>query len=1519
MNIIRRILKWTGTALVALLLVPFILIALLYIPPIQNWALQKAVGVASEATGMAITLERVGISFPLDIELENLTACQEGDTLLHTGSVVVDMDFSQIFHGQLGVEGIDIREGLFNSAYLIPQMHIGGQLGQLHLDREDTDLTQGKAILSGASLKDCHLDISMRDTTIVDTTESSPLPWSIRVGRIDISNTSIGLRMPGDTMTVNTEIRKAFVSDGDIRLEESTYTIGALGIDIDTLHLCMMDTAGTKTCMPLSATSLVVDSLRLDSAAVALQQFHISTATTDGERKSLISGNLQMDFNAFTPKSEGGLSANIRASLAHSDLLDIAKDFLPKDLAKAYPTLPLNAHIAANGNIDSISIDTLHLSMPTAMDVQAHGYIADALAENGMKANLLWDISTMNLDFVRRYLGLEGVNIPRMNLSAETKIQGSTYGADAQLSCGNGKVRAKASIDLDNMQYRARVHADQLDIRNFLPQDSIGLLSFYAKASGHGTDPLSRATGLKAEVDLTHLEYKDWNMDNARFTAKLKRGKATVELHCDNDILMANACANAYLGKRLSKADFALSLNKINFQALGITKDSLVASMNLSLEGGSDMKQTHRLKGSMHSIELALPDTTFYPLDLNLEVKTDEQSMLARTNAGNLWLQFHSDEGQDSLLKKTNAFMQELTRQREERILDMNRLNKMLPRVDMHLLCGDNNPLANILRSMLGATMNEMAFDLVTNPEEGVNGQGHLNKLKTDAVVIDSISWNIRNLAEGVSMMARVKNGPRNKVVNFEASLNALVTPKGLNSSFMFLDEKGNKGVDFGLNVGIADSTLRVQLIPLNPIFAYRRFNVNADNFVSIDKSNHIKANMNLLADDGTALNLYSTPNEAALQDITLSIANFNLGELSRVMPFMPMVTGMLNGDVHAVKEEGQATVSLDMDVRRMGFEGSPLGNIGVEAIYLPNADGSHLVDGILSQNDREIALLSGKYWTQDEEGQIEAEAHLQRLPLNIANGFITDNMARLEGYISGMLDVHGSVSEPLLSGSIATDSMHICSDPYSINLRLPDDEIVIRENFLDLDKIQAFANGDNPLTLDGTIDFTDLSQAKLNLGITARDFNLINAPKRKGAEAYGKVYVDLFGRMQGTLDNLDIRGRLNINGKTNVTYVMKDSPLVVDDQLSSLVTFTDFSDTTETKPIAMPEQNIKMDFQVNIDEATTIHCLMSEDGQDNIELEGGGELRMTYDMLSGMKLFGRYTVLSGSMDYSLVVVSLKNFNIDSGSYVEFMGDMMNPKLNISASERKKASVSSNNVTRSVNFDVGLKITQTLSDLGLEFTLQAPEDLTVQNELASMSVEDRGRAAVAMLTTGMYLSPNSSASGEGFDATSALSSFLNSQISNIAGKALSTIDIGFGIDNTTSATGAAQTDYNFSFAKRFWGNRISVIIGGKVSSGNDAQNTGMSIISNVSVEYRLDNSGTRYVKAFYNKDTESILDSEVMEMGASLVLRRKTENLGELFIFRNEKRKTQNGKLREQTKDDEVRLKRKTTNAPTGR
>ena len=69
------------------------------------------------------------------------------------------------------------------------------------------------------------------------------------------------------------------------------------------------------------------------------------------------------------------------------------------------------------------------------------------------------------------------------------------------------------------------------------------------------------------------------------------------------------------------------------------------------------------------------------------------------------------------------------------------------------------------------------------------------------------------------------------------------------------------------------------------------------------------------------------------------------------------------------------------------------------------------------------------------------------------------------------------------------------------------------------------------------------------------------------------------------------------------------------------------------------------------------------------------------------------------------------------------------------------------------------------------------------------------------------------------------------------------------------------------------------------------ENTGESLIDNISIEYRLDNGATRYIRLYYDKSYESLLEGEITEVGAGLVLRRKTARLGELFLFRNESKK----------------------------
>lgn len=139
----------------------------------------------------------------------------------------------------------------------------------------------------------------------------------------------------------------------------------------------------------------------------------------------------------------------------------------------------------------------------------------------------------------------------------------------------------------------------------------------------------------------------------------------------------------------------------------------------------------------------------------------------------------------------------------------------------------------------------------------------------------------------------------------------------------------------------------------------------------------------------------------------------------------------------------------------------------------------------------------------------------------------------------------------------------------------------------------------------------------------------------------------------------------------------------------------------------------------------------------------------MQYTPQGDLSLSGRYTLTGGMMKYALPVIPLKEFNINNGSYVEWTGNPMDPMLNLKATERLRASVGSENgQSRMVNFDVSIVVKNRLDNLSLAFEIDAPDDAEVQNQLASMSADERGKQAIAMLATGLYLA-NSGSSGGG--------------------------------------------------------------------------------------------------------------------------------------------------------------------------
>lgn len=214
------------------------------------------------------------------------------------------------------------------------------------------------------------------------------------------------------------------------------------------------------------------------------------------------------------------------------------------------------------------------------------------------------------------------------------------------------------------------------------------------------------------------------------------------------------------------------------------------------------------------------------------------------------------------------------------------------------------------------------------------------------------------------------------------------------------------------------------------------------------------------------------------------------------------------------------------------------------------------------------------------------------------------------------------------------------------------------------------------------------------------------------------------------------------------------------------------------------------------------------------------------------MFLNGRYTLSGGSILYALPVIPKKKFNIQEDSYVEWNGDPMDPLLNLTATERVRTAVTIDDQSpRQVNFDVGISLKQRMNDLQLAFTLEAPEDMSMQNQLSAMGEEERSKQAVSMLVTGMYLGSGSGTGKVNMDM-GALKQLHAKRNCNLAGSALKTVDISLGVESSEENDGGKRTDYSFRFSKRFYNDRIRVVLGGRISTGDVPEQT-QSFIDNI--------------------------------------------------------------------------------------
>lgn len=1542
----RRWIKRIGIVLLIPVVLVFIVSILLYIPPFQKFAVRLATQYASEATGMQIGIGEIRLSFPLDLTVGKVQVISTPDTLLDLESLKVSIRPLPLLKKEVLVEAVDLNKVKVNTGKLIEGMEIKGNLDRFYLHADRVNLGKETARLNTVELSDAAITLLMNDTTPKTDTTTTVVNWILLLEKINLDRVAFALQMPNDSLRLATYIDKASLTGGfvdlgterygakEFRLSNSSFNydgdnkkeqpgfdpmhlaLNNVNISLDSILYAGLEmNANILEMNAIDRSGLTINSLtgNLASDSTTIQVPQLLLKTPYSEVRLLAN----VPWSSFADKPEGTLHALLTASLGKEDLFTFAGT-LPDELKKSFPTKPLSVTTGVEGNLAALRLRQLKGEIPGTFNLDISGKlqnITDSITRSG---DFQLDAKTGNLNFILSMLPAKErarYNIPEgMRLTGEGSLRNGEYQAQIELLQDKGKVELSARFNPLLETYGMDLRTDSLEPVHFLPQDSLYRMTVSLHAEGKGYDPFSARTHAKVDGTISDILYGASSIADVTLKGSLEKNLLLFDLKSLYPLAKIDMSLNATLLKKEIKAMLIADVDNLDLYGMHLMTDSLATSFQLFSEAKTDMGKNNLIDVTLGNWELITNTGKFRPKTLTLHAQSTVDTTRVSFHAGDLGIVLTGNTDIETLADKFTKINNNINLQLErDSIIDLPSFRPLMPDMDLRITAGKDNPIYNILQEE-NITFNNLQVVASTSPEDGFQMDADLFSLMQDTTRIDTICFKMHEDSLGLLYDARVVKTRFRKQSPFTAGLTGKIRSTFADAELRYTDGQGNTGIHIGLRADKEREGFRLHLFPEDPILVFRPFQLNPDNYILYKNIKDIAANVRFSGLENSSLWIHSLPEDGKMEELHAELSQIDLNLISKSFPDLPAMRGLLNADLQYAPSDSNFLVVADAYIDSLFYDGGRVGELMFNTVYLPTGKNNHQVDMHLFRDQNEVASIMAHY-TAGKQDHIDGNINITDLPLEMVNPFIPDNMAKLNGKLQGEMEITGSSKLPKVNGNMRLDSAAVYVTAVGTSFNFDPKEIKVKDNLMDFDNYSIYTSTTNPFVIDGTIDFHDPAKMLADLRLTAHEMQLLNTKKTKESMVYGKLLVNLNSTLIGPLSTLMMRGELELLGGTNVTYVMQESPLTAQDRLADLVTFVDFSDTLITR-IRRPESplpigGLDMLMTIHIDQSVRLNADITPDESSRIQLEGGGDLSFQYTTQGDMILNGRYTLSGGTVKYALPIIPLKEFNIQSGSYVQWSGNPMDPMMNLTATERVRASVTiGEQPARLVTFNVGVAIKETLENLQLQFIISAPEDQSMQQELAKLGESERAQIAVTMLVTGMYLNvndKNSTSKKPSLDMGSALNSFLQSEINNIAGSALKSVDISLGMeqyDENGTAGGGSRTDFSFRFAKRFYNDRISIILGGRISTGQNANQQGQTqpFIDNVSIEYRLDGSGTRYIKLFHNKNYESLLEGVITETGAGIVLRKKMRHLRELFIFKKNKVKPVKEEKTEETK-----------------
>ena len=1556
----KKILRYTFGTLGIILLLPLLVVFLLYLPPVQSLVKDKALAFASERTGMTLEAGYFRLGFPLNLTLKDVYVGKTPtDTLVALDGLRLKVGMRDILQFRATVEELELERVKFALANDSTGLDLSVDMGSVALSVRKADLKSKEVDVAFIRLADGEVALKTGNRSREETKERRPLKWTFAVDRIDMEQ--LAYRMKTATLpALGAGLMDGFVTRGKVSLDAQTVHVDSVAIsgawcdmqlanretqentevaDSDTTaSLPWTVRAGTvaldnsafdmeregmpQAMLALSGIGVRIDSVFNQKTRVRARLKDVWAVQKDGAALTSMQANVVLDSTESSLHEGYIRTANSRLRLevqTRSDVRNlISSNPLAvvlsgkvglRDVLPFYPGVPeeiqdkqmdINTSLALTE--EKVQVGQLILELPEHFKLTGSGSLMHYTDVRRMDGNFVLRGEMPDVAFLRSYLGDKGVQVPRgMDMLAKLYIRRGDCRANVRLCCQEGCMSLDGSYHLDKQSYDAALALKHFPVHRFLPSDSLGLATVDVRLSGRSFD-WSKA---RADVDVyvEELDYRNHTYEEVSLSADLNRTRLQgILMSRDKAAPLALMFRGDSVGTMYNMA-LSGQIGAIDMHELHFMPEPFTVGTGIALQASMGAQDSYGLKLRLDSLAMTSEGQHYDLGDLELNMQSDWRKTLLELVSGDLTLDFQADTSLKDFVASLGAVAKVAQRQIANRHVDMEELKDALSPFSLNILGADKNAITRFLQ-LRNIGFRYIAFGMVMRERSGLRFGLTMNKPHAGTISLDSLQFGAWQT--GRSLMYSLMSNSSGE--SWKGLFNIVMTGRMHGERFRTelkqKDAEGLTGVELGINTVMGDSTLTVSFFPTDPILGYNRWQLNADNYVEIGKHGRIQADLSMAYED-KSVHIQSLPDEGERTDrLQATLAGLDLAPMTGLLPFMPELGGVLGMDLQLYTLDRQMGVEGNIGIRDFAYEHQPVGTLDLGVDYLAGESFTHhAADLELCIDSVYRTFVRGEFSTAKEEPLLAVDVDLPAFPLRVANAFLPSDLMKLDGALTGGVRLRGTLEKPQVDGALAFRDGRADVVMLGTEFRMDTLPLAVKDGKLHFENYRFLAPNNSGMVLNGDIALTPFDRMNMDLALDARNFEAVNVGKNKTSLIYGKAYADIHARLAGPFSSLKVTGDVNLLNSTNITYTLRSSGPSLEDRSVDLVRFVTFQDSTQTEEAMQAGRlsagGFSMSMQVEIGDQVSVGVDLSDNGANHVSILGGGNLLLAMSPESGMTLSGKYILSGGTVEYNVPIVGKKEFNIQSGSYVEWTGNVMTPQLNIAAAEQVKADVEDGDQSRQVVFESIIRIQNNLMHPDVTFDLSAPNDMVIQNQLTTFSAEERTRQALNLLIYNTYNAPGAAESNANAKmANNALYSLVENELNKYTRRAGLTV----GFDSRATTENVTRTDVTYEFSRQLFNDRVSVKIGGRISTdGNEGEGSGSlenNLVDDISIEYALTKRRNLFARVFRHSSYE-VLDGDVVETGGGFVWRKSFRKFKDLFKNKNREERRAAKALRE--------------------